>query len=406
MPFIAVVGGVYEEYCLRPAWHEVYGSAGRAASAIASSCGGSAVQLHCYLDEHADEIIASRCAMEGSSLVATRVPKICRFRYIHGLARPDIDKPSISYKSLNVQAPNVLRFGMLEGDSIVNGDWVVYDPQSARKPAPFHANGSVANKLAVVVNEHEASIMTGLRGASGSDLAREVQRLNDAHVVVLKRGPLGALVLDDSHESSVPAFATRYVWKLGSGDIFSGHFAARWALERRSAAESAELASKATALYCLTGGFPRDDAIEGIDAPPVFASQRFQQGYVPSVYLAGPFFTLAQLWMVEQARTNLQHFGLRVFSPYHDVGYGSAMDVVEQDLEALGKADIVFAIADGLDSGTVYEIGYARARDIPVVVYSENEGSEDLKMMEGSGCAICDDYVSAIYQALWTAISL
>ncbi len=48
----------------------------------------------------------------------------------------------------------------------------------------------------------------------------------------------------------------------------------------------------------------------------------------------------------------------------------------------------------------------ARARGKPVVVYCENESSEDLKMLEGSGCLICKDYVSSIYRALLTAITI
>jgi nucleoside 2-deoxyribosyltransferase len=124
------------------------------------------------------------------------------------------------------------------------------------------------------------------------------------------------------------------------------------------------------------------------------------------VYLAGPFFTLAQLWLVEQARADLTAMGLRVFSPYHDVGHGSAEDVVMLDLAGIDTADLVFAIGDGMDSGTVYEIGYARAKGKPVVMYAENESDENKKMMRGSGCVLHDDYVSAIYETLWTACAL
>src|SRR6218665_132613 len=94
------------------------------------------------------------------------------------------------------------------------------------------------------------------------------------------------------------------------------------------------------------------------------------------------------------------------FSPYHDVGLGSAEDVVSVDLEAVERTDLVFAICDGLDSGTIYEIGFARALDKPVVVYCENEGEENLKMMAGSECCLVTDYVSAIYETLWLAATL
>lgn len=403
---ISVIGGVYEERCLRPAWHEIYGSAGRACSAIASVAEGIDVQLVCYADHNARQTLSARCALEGSRLCATPVTRTGSFSYAHCLARPDRKGFETGQPPLRHQAHNILRFGLLEGDAVVEGQNVVYDPQNPVDPAPFHANGSRASRLAVVLNEREAIALTGLPAATAIELAQAVQALNHAEAVVLKRGPLGACVLAPEGVLEVPAFETTSVWALGSGDIFSAHFALRWAIENRPAAESAQLASRATAVYCLTQGFPNAKALDAFASQPVAASPRYLQGHVPTVYLAGPFFTLAQLWLVDQARSSLQQFGLSVFSPYHDVGYGGAMDVVEPDLDALRKADLVLAIVDGLDSGTLYEVGYARARDIPVVIYCENESAESLKMMEGSGCIVRDDYVSAVYQTLWKAMAL
>ena len=403
---IAVVGGVYEERCLRPAWHEIYGSGGRACSAIASMAPHVQVQLVCYADDDARQTMTARCALERTQLSATPIQSTAAFRYVHGLARPLLRGIKPGAPPLRHQAHNILRFGLVEGDAIVDGQNVVYDPQNATSPTLFHANGSRASRLAVVLNEREAAALTGLHGMGAAELARAVRELDHAECVVLKRGPLGACVLAPEGVVDVPAYETTSVWKLGSGDIFSAHFALRWALENRPAAESALLASRATAVYCQTQGFPNAKAFDGFAGHPVVASSRYLQGYAPHAYLAGPFFTLAQLWLIDQARANLQQLGFDVFSPFHDVGHGSAMDVVGPDLEALRKSDLVFAIVDGLDSGTLYEIGYACARDIPVIMYCENETSENLKMMVGSGCIVRNDYVSAIYQTLWKAMAL
>ncbi len=204
----------------------------------------------------------------------------------------------------------------------------------------------------------------------------------------------------------MPAFQTDTVWKIGSGDVFAANFALSWAMEGRGASESALHASQATAVYCDGRGFPELSMLKAFPAQPIQASARWKDGRRPRIYLASPIFTLAQLWLVEQARENLQNFGLEVFSPFHDVGYGSANDVVQLDLEGIHMSDLVFAIADGLDSGTIYEIGYARAQGKPVVVYCENESNEDLKMLEGSGCVLCKDYVTSIYRSLWTAMTI
>ena len=223
--------------------------------------------------------------------------------------------------------------------------------------------------------------------------------------MVLKRGPKGALVWDGVSMTEVPAFETSHVAKVGSGDYFVAHFAHRWMVEGLAPGLAAEHASRATARYCEFGAFPTLDDLSTYLPPPLKVGPRWLEGYRPTVYLAGPFFNLAQLWMVEQARLALWDMGLRVFSPYHQVGPGDAQRVVPLDLEAIRDCDLLFAIVDGLDAGTVYEIGHARALGKPVVVYCEQESAESTKMMEGSDCFVVRDFVSAIYKASWVAIS-
>jgi nucleoside 2-deoxyribosyltransferase len=113
---------------------------------------------------------------------------------------------------------------------------------------------------------------------------------------------------------------------------------------------------------------------------------------------------MAQRWLIEQSRRHLSEQGFRVFSPFHDVGYGSAAEVVPADIAALKKSDFVFAIADGLDSGTLFEIGYAKALGKPVVAFVQNESEQNLKMLEGTNCEIASDFASAIYRMTWAAI--
>lgn len=401
---IAIIGGIYRERCMRPAWREIYGSAGRAASAMASM--GASITLHGYMDSATHEVLCSRAAFEGFELASTSIEQSVMFDYDHGLATPRIYGHGNSEPTLQITEDQILRFGMFEGDAIVHGQRVVYDPQDAIAPKEFHANGSTAEELALVLNRHEASLMSGLQGASAQAMAEALIQSSRANVVIIKQGPQGALVHDGQNIERIPAYYSQSVWKIGSGDTFVAHFAFRWMHEGRTAAESADLASRATAYYCQTRGFPTATTFNSATPQAITPSAAFCGGKQPTVYLAGPFFTLAQLWLVEQARHDLTSMGLKVFSPYHDIGHGSAEDVVKLDLRGIESADIIFAIGDGMDSGTVYEIGYARAKGKPVVMYCENESVENKKMMEGSDCHLHDDYVSAIYHTLWTACSL
>ena len=402
---ITIVGGVYRERCMRPAWDDIFGSAGRAVTAIARFDGRA--ELHAAMDSESQTVIEARAAFENFTLHSFPAEGGVTFEYIHGLSTPDIRSSAHSSLQLNVAAPKVLRFGMVDGTAVVDADYAVYDPQNAKGVESFNANGSLAKHLALVLNLYEARLLL----AESSDLPMEqlasaLAIREKAEVIVIKMGPLGALVYDHGTITTVPSYRTHHVWKIGSGDTFAAHFSLAWMDEGLSAHEAALRASIATAFYCQNGGFPDRELLREFDPKPLQPSARYRAGYSPVVYLAGPFFTLAELWMVGQARRDLLAMGLTVFSPYHDVGVGSADDVVEKDLQGVRNCDILFAIGDGLDSGTIYEIGYARALGKPVVFYAENESPQDKKMMEGSACVLNDDYVSAIYQAVWEAVEL
>ena len=401
-----VVGGVYREYCVHPRWNTIFGSGGRAALAIATL--DTPVVLHSYMSDEAQAAMNEQGAwLKSFQTRPTAVPDMVGFTYLHDLATPQIHNvPNRPFASIEVNEDKVVRFGMLEGDAVVHARWAVYDPQNAHASQPFRANGSTADHLALVLNNFEAGRMAGMTDQPPSVTAPALAQQQGAEVVVVKMGPAGAFVWTAQGTDRVSAYRTNRVWKVGSGDCFVAHFANAWMHEGKSPRDAAEIASRATSYYCETQGFPSTQLFTSHSFQPLKLSTDYDDGIRRRVYLAGPFFDLAQVWMVEQARNNLHEMGLRVFSPYHDVGLGSADDVVAQDLQAIVDCDLMLAITDGLDAGTVYEIGYARALNKPVIVYSERHKGESLKMMEGSGCTLCDNYTTALYTTLWEAVKL
>jgi len=401
---IAITGGVYLEVCMSPSWSEVYGSGGRAASAIAR-LGGDA-ELNCYADDERSEVIKARSELEGFALVNTAISKSTKFAYHHCLETPTIHFGDLKQKPIPVQAEHVIQFGFIEGGAIVTADFAVYDPQNPGSPEKFESNGSTARHLALILNKTEASILYEMPAASATEIAKKVISSGEAEVVIIKMGPLGALVCDETGHHHIPAYFTESVWKIGSGDVFVATFGYFWMERGIAPLEAATLASKATAYYCENMGFPSFAQLKEFKPEPIVASQQYLDGQNPQVYLAGPFFTMAQLWLIDEVRKNLREAGLIVFSPYHDIGMGAAEDVVHQDLKAIDDCNLLFAIGDGLDSGTMYEIGYARAKNKPVILYTENETAENKKMMEGSGCMLFTDYVTAIYNCVWEAMRL
>lgn len=403
---ITIVGGVYGERCMRPEWDDIFGSAGRAATAISRFNGHA--ELHAFVDNNTHDVTKVRAAVEGFTFVPTNSQTNVSFEYFHGLANPDIRCDTYTWSKLHVTAEKVLRFGMIEGTAVVDAEYAVFDPQSEKCPESFSANGSYAKHLALVLNNREAHSLLQItsEGLPAEEIAKALALQENAEVVIIKMGPLGALIFDNGNISRIPAYRTEHVWKIGSGDTFTAHFALGWLDNGLSAHEAASIASVATAFYCEKQGLPDTTLLTQFKPKALRPSARYCNGYSPKVYLAGPFFTLAELWMIGQARRNLKDMGLNVLSPYHDVGLGTAKDVAKKDLKGVHGCDVLFAIGDGLDPGTIYEIGYARALKKPVVFYSENVSVQNKKMIDGSGCHIVDDYVSAIYHVVWEAIEL
>ena len=60
------------------------------------------------------------------------------------------------------------------------------------------------------------------------------------------------------------------------------------------------------------------------------------------------------------------------------------------NLKAINEADVIVAITDGKDMGTIWESGYAFARKKPIIYYAETLGNNQFNLMLAkSGVAVC-----------------
>jgi Nucleoside 2-deoxyribosyltransferase/pfkB family carbohydrate kinase len=392
---IDVIGGVYLERCMAPHWDQLYGSGGRAAHALSGL--NNAVRLHAPVDAQNRAQLKAMTASFGSELHEIGIDKTHGFHYVHPLSVPIIHPPppAVRNKIFKVTGDVLLRFGMLEADAHVTGKRVVYDPQSAYDPRPFRENGSTAEQLAIVANGYELRLVTGIDDVLTA--ARAILQSDGADVVIAKQGSRGALVITAATSTHVPAYRSAAVFSIGSGDIFAAAFTHYWAVEGVNPEEAADLASRSTARYCETR-----------DAQLVSAAE-VRRGWNTcitvrdgKIYLAGPFFNTSERWLVEEARIHLGHMGVPTFSPLHDVGHGAAEYIAAKDLEGLDACNRMLALVDTRDPGTVFEIGYARAKQIPVVLLAETLNEKELKMLVGAGCTRTDDFATALYFAAWS----
>lgn len=393
---IDVIGGTYRESCAFPEFDDIYGSGLRSVMNLLTIDPQLDVFYHTCAGPRSFDYLEQVCKVfSGLKIDCQTITRTGSFYYEHPMATPRIFCPS-EHITIKAKGESVLVFGMIEADSCIEANWCVYDPQSPVNPRSFIETMSSANHLTIVLNRTEASMLTG---------ENDVFKIRDSlfskehcECLVLKCGPLGAMVFSSAQADgvSIPSYKTNAVRPIGSGDVFTSAFALNW-FKGKDPVASALIASKATAAYCEKGVFIQEPL--GDYSPFNYVPRQKK----PIVYLAGPFFTLQDTWMINECYQCLCHLELDVFSPLHHIGRGDANEVAPRDIEGIDKCDIVFALLDHLDSGTLFEIGYAISKQKKVIVYVQNEREEDLKMLLGTGCIIETDFSTALYKTYWEA---
>lgn len=115
------------------------------------------------------------------------------------------------------------------------------------------------------------------------------------------------------------------------------------------------------------------------------------------IYFASPWFTPEQEEREERLKAKLRSLGFDVHSPKETAVCGAISDpetrqkIFDGNVFAIQGADIVFAVTDGKDMGTIWEAGYAygwneRQRavgyePIKIVYYCETLGNGMFNLM-------------------------
>lgn len=93
---------------------------------------------------------------------------------------------------------------------------------------------------------------------------------------------------------------------------------------------------------------------------------------MPYVYVAGPLFDEGERWWIEQVESAVAEAGCETFLPHRDNPPKTADNIGEifaTNHGAIDRCDIVVASLNGIttDDGTAWEVGYAWAKDKPVI---------------------------------------
>ncbi|MGQ3043427.1 MAG: hypothetical protein ACT6R7_15540 [Brevundimonas aurantiaca] len=372
-----IAGGLYRELCETPAWDAVFGSGGRAASALAGV--SPTVRLHAYVSQGPTSDAVRRLREIGVEVLEQSRTTEIAFSYLHPLSDPHIE-PALEAipqaQPLHIRADTILRFGFLEGDAVVDAGTAVFDPQTARRQMSFRQNGSRADRLALVLNEGELRAHGGEGGLD--NVARAVMAGEAADVLILKRGAHGAAVYEGKAEPcQVPAYRSNAVFKIGTGDVFSAWFAHLWAERGLAADVAADQASRAVAAYAETRSLPPPQR----NFPPLRLSA--DRG---RILILGSPSTLGRRFVLEEARHRLRAMGVEVACP----GLGDPA-------VAPGATTAVLVVAEALQQPL--DDPFTAHPGTSVVTLDETGAT-----VPSPGRDVCADFTTAIYRTAWAAL--
>lgn len=92
--------------------------------------------------------------------------------------------------------------------------------------------------------------------------------------------------------------------------------------------------------------------------------------YYNRVYFASPFFTPEQIEREERLKAKLRELGFNVWSPKEfcvcppDATDEMRQNTFNENCNAINCCNVVFAVTDGKDMGTIWEAGYAFGRNV------------------------------------------
>ncbi len=378
---------------------------GTARSLIGSGCRAAAVLREVAADVVLHSAVDKQLSEEADILASTLdLPVQWRersepvgFHYWTPLSAPTISGPSAIAAPSVIAGEHALVFGMLECETMADVDALVFDPQQPRDLGPIKSLDQLkCGRLALVANTEETRAMSAERDVAVG--ARKLLKTTGAEVVITKQAARGALVTTARRQERIGPWPTSTVWPIGSGDVFAAGFAWAWMQAGAEPLEAARVGSYAASRWCSRRSLDLTPA----DFEPASGELTPTNG---RVYLAAPFFSLGQRWLVELVRESLAGLGGEVFSPLHDVGVGND-EVASVDLAGLQTCTALLALLDDADPGAMFEAGWAGQGAMPLVVFSEKPDSDELKMVRGAGATVCADLPSAVYQALWASMGM
>lgn len=394
---INVIGGTYREINYDDVSMEIFGSGFRCAKFLLEN--KNEVNFITSGNNEANKfLIENQKVYPNLNFECNAYDEFITFQYSFAL-----DEPSIFPNPLNIsktekwktKSDDIIAFGMLESDYEITCKRAVYDPQTSTQPRRFSEFG-IAGELVYIINRNEAYSISSSKDIE--HIKKYFFEKENAKAFIIKNGPYGATLYTKLEEINIPCYITENVYKIGSGDIFTASFGYYWLNKNLSLKQSALLASKSTAIYCDKKAYmdcTNNFKFEYEEFKAINLSEK-------QVYLASPFFSLSELILVDKIRYALLSFGVKVFSPFHDIGLGEAISIAKKDIEGIKNSDVIFAVLDNLDSGTLVESGFSMAYNKKIIGYHRTCDEKNLLMLKPGDFTTNSNLTTALYQTIWS----
>ncbi|MCW3136400.1 MAG: nucleoside 2-deoxyribosyltransferase [Canidatus Methanoxibalbensis ujae] len=126
------------------------------------------------------------------------------------------------------------------------------------------------------------------------------------------------------------------------------------------------------------------------------------------IFIIGPFFTTSEEAFMRDLKSAMENAGFTHVKTPLDIGYveSGSSEVFEEDLRCIERSDVVVAILDGMDAGTMCEIGYARAKGKMIVgIWTDRERRLDpfVRWLCGSVVRSVDEVIRTIHMCVMSS---
>ena len=116
------------------------------------------------------------------------------------------------------------------------------------------------------------------------------------------------------------------------------------------------------------------------------------------VYIAGPLFEGKHRETLEEIDKLCKELKIETYLPHRDTGIykeGDSTPIFEKNRDMVDWCDLMVAVLDwkGISSGTAWELGYAHAKNVPVIALTEDLESvkKDYRI-----CVMCTNTVDLV----------